>query len=121
MKKELFRGVVTCLHKGGMNPSQMSDDLEQPVSFVTREIKRITQMPGFDIWIKYNDKTCAYEFVSYIKRCPINSVISMIRSLYVQNGDKIDLHMDLQKKGSKVDMNEDSYDLMDKYIGGLNG
>jgi hypothetical protein len=107
-KKELFRGVVEALQKGGMNKSEMSFFTGQSVNYIGREIERIKQCGPFSNWIIYKEGPQIYEFVPAIRNCPFDSIIYMIKHFYNLNKDKMDMKMDLKKK--PVDSNNFNID-----------
>lgn len=117
MSKELFRGVVENLQKGAMTIEDMAEDIGKPQEFITREIQRIRQLPGFDKWIIYVPSKQTYEFVPFIKECPFDSIICMIKHFYNLNKNNMDMKMDLRiTSGGSADMGPEDYQMIDEFL-----
>ena len=111
-KKQLFKGVVEALHEGSYTTSEMSDQVGTTVRSIEDELGRLKQCGAFSQWILYNSGSKEYKFNSHIKKCPIDSVIYMIKYFHKRQKN-FDDHMGANRK--EMPQN-DMMEQLDKFI-----
>ena len=126
MKKQLFKGTVEAIYIGGMNKSEICDFIDKyitlrerptPVQFVEREIERIKQCGPFKHWIIYCESSQTYSFNNAIGKCPLDTIIYMIKYFYNKTKyNEFDCKMDLTKKNQRKEVTNSDYESIDKYI-----
>ena len=118
MKKELFRGVTECLVKGGMTIEQIAKYCDNNQKFVKCEIERIKQCGPFKDWVIYRASDQTYSITNYLKGCPLESIIYLIKYFYNIHKDNMDMKMHYQKKTAVRHETtvEDYYNDLEKYF-----